>query len=208
MYAKLWDFLSLDTVAEKRCSHAVPCIGSKLLDQLGLDVIEAGCFAVLQYSDADVEFRAAENALVDSGSSGYRCRSMRTFGCLFGTLPLSRSWCATWFAVVLQCCFGLHGSSQSLRIVDPASVLAVVGHVCWFDHSLPCFTTFLWDGAHQFLTESDGVICEGIVQSSYFSPYSSISSLDSGVRPGMEFLLHPGRMFFRATFRRAFTNWS
>ena len=55
---------------------------------------------------------AAVNALVNPGSSGYRCRSRRTFGCLFGTLPLSRSWCATWFAVVLQCCFGLHGSSQ------------------------------------------------------------------------------------------------
>ena len=63
---------------------------------------------------------AAVNALVNPGSSGYRCWSRRTFGCLFGTLPLSRSWCATWFAVVLQCCFGLHGSSQSLRIVDHA----------------------------------------------------------------------------------------
>ena len=47
---------------------------------------------------------AAVNALVNPGSSGYRCRSRRTFGCLFGTLPLSRSWCATWLAVVLQCC--------------------------------------------------------------------------------------------------------
>ena len=63
---------------------------------------------------------SAVNALVNPGSSGYRCRSRRTFGCLFGALPLSRSWCATWFAVVLQCCFGLHGSSQSLRIVDHA----------------------------------------------------------------------------------------
>ena len=33
----------------------------------------------------------AVNALVNSGSSGYRCRSRRTFGCLFGALPLSRS---------------------------------------------------------------------------------------------------------------------
>ena len=46
---------------------------------------------------------AAVNALVNPGSSGYRCRSRRTFGCLFSTLPLSRSWCVTWFAVVLQC---------------------------------------------------------------------------------------------------------
>ena len=44
--------------------------------------------------------------------------------------------------------------------------------------------------------------------SSYFSQYSSISSMDSGVRPGTLFLLHPRGMFFRATFRRAFTNWS
>ena len=66
---------------------------------------------------------SAVDALVNPGSSGYRCRSRRTFGCLFGALPLSMSWCATWFAVVLQCCFGLHGSSQSLRIVDHAFLL-------------------------------------------------------------------------------------
>ena len=44
---------------------------------------------------------SAVKALVKPGSSGYRCRLIRTFGCLFGTLPLVRSWCATWFAVVL-----------------------------------------------------------------------------------------------------------
>ena len=66
---------------------------------------------------------SAVNALVNPGSSGYRCRSRRNFGCLFGALPLSRTWCATWFAVVLQCCLGLHGSSQSLRIVDHAFLL-------------------------------------------------------------------------------------
>ena len=43
---------------------------------------------------------------------------------------------------------------------------------------------------------------------SYFSRYSSISSMDSGVRPGTTFLIHPRGMFFRATFRRAHTNWS
>ena len=31
-----------------------------MLDQLRLDVIQAGCFAVLQYSDADVEFRCSK----------------------------------------------------------------------------------------------------------------------------------------------------
>ena len=36
---------------------------------------------------------SAVNALMNPGSSGYRCRSKRTFGCLFGALPLSRSWC-------------------------------------------------------------------------------------------------------------------
>ena len=44
--------------------------------------------------------------------------------------------------------------------------------------------------------------------SSYFSRYYSISWMDSGVRPGTLFLLHPRGMFFRASFRRAFTNWS
>ena len=42
-------------------------------------------------------------------------------------------------------------------------LLAVVCHVCWFDQGLPCFMAFLWDGAHQFLPEFDGVIYEGIV---------------------------------------------
>ena len=56
---------------------------------------------------------AGVNALVNPGSSGYRCRSRRTFGCLFGTLPLSRSWCATWFAVVLQNPIFLHWSFRT-----------------------------------------------------------------------------------------------
>ena len=44
---------------------------------------------------------AAVNALVNHGSSGHRFRSRQTFGCLFGALPLSMNWCATWFTVVL-----------------------------------------------------------------------------------------------------------
>ena len=93
-----------------------------MLDQLRLDVIQAGAlpfFSILMPMSSS----AAVNALVNPGSSGYRSRSRRTFRCRFGTLPLSRSWCVTWFAVVLQCCFGLHGSSQSLRIVDHAFLL-------------------------------------------------------------------------------------
>ena len=100
----------------------VACLGSKLLDQLRLDVIQPGAlpfFSTLMPMSSS----ATVNALVNPWSSGHRCRSRRSFGCLFCALPLSRSWCATWFAVVLQCCFGLHASSQSLRIVDHAFLL-------------------------------------------------------------------------------------
>ena len=72
---------------------------------------------------------SAVNALVNSWSSGYRCRSRRIVGCLFGALPLSRSLCATWFAVVLQCCFGLAWVVTKLAIRGP-HLLAVVSHVC------------------------------------------------------------------------------
>ena len=124
---------------------------------------------------------AAVNALVNPGSSGYRCRSRRTFGCLFGTLPLSRSWCATWLAVVLQCCFGLHGSSQSLRIVDHAFLLLCVMSV---DSIRVCHA--LRRSSEMALISSSPrvMVLSAKGSSSYFSRYSSISSMDSGVRPG------------------------
>ena len=124
---------------------------------------------------------AAVNALVNPGSSGYRCRSRRTFGCLFGTLPLSRIWCATWFAVVLQCCFGLHGSSQSLRIVDHAFLLLWVMSV----HSIRVCHALRRSSEMALISSSPSVmVLSAKGSSSYFSRYSSISSMDSGVRPG------------------------
>ena len=125
---------------------------------------------------------AAANALVNPGSSGYRCRSRRTFGCLFGTLPLSRSWCSTWFAVVLQCCFGLHWSSQSLRIVDHTFLLLWVMsvdsiRVC---HALRRSTEMALISSYPSVM----MVLSAKGSSSYFSRYSLISSMDSGVRPG------------------------
>ena len=124
---------------------------------------------------------AAVNALVNPGSSWYRCRSRRTFGCLFGTLPLSRSWCATWFAVVLQCCFGLHGSSQSLRIVDHAFLLLWVMSV----DSIRVYHALRRSSEMALISSSPSVtVLSTKGSSSYFYRYSLISSMDSGVRPG------------------------
>ena len=123
---------------------------------------------------------AAVNGLVNPGSSGYRCRSRRTFGCLFGTLPLSRSWCATWFAVVLQCCFGLHGR-HSLRIVDHAFSLLWVMSV----DSIRVCPALRRSSEMALVSSSPSVmVLYAKGSSSYFSRYSLISSMDSGVRPG------------------------
>ena len=123
----------------------------------------------------------SQSTLVNPGMSGYRCRSRRTFGCLFGALPLSRSWCATWFAVVLQCCFGLHGSSQSLRIVDHAFLLLCVMSV----DSIRVYHALRRSSEMAFISSSPSVmVLSAKGSSSYFSRYSSISWMDSGVRPG------------------------
>ena len=142
---------------------------------------------------------AAVPALVNPGSSGYSCRSRRTFDCLFGALPFSRRWCATWFAVVLQCCFGMHVSSQSLRIVDHAFLLLWVMSV---DSIRVCHA--LRRSSEMALISSSPIVMVLSAKGSYsyFSRYSSISWMDSGVRPGTQFLLHPRGMFFRAGFRK------
>ena len=101
----------------------------------------------------------AVNALVNPGSFGYRCRSRRTLDWLFGTLALSRSWCANWFAVVLQCYFGLHGSSQSLRIVDHAFLLLWVMSV----DSIRVCHALRRSSEMALIPECDGAICEGII---------------------------------------------
>ena len=94
---------------------------SRALGSNCLDVIQAGCFAVLQYSDTDVEFRCSkwsrESRVVRVSLS------IETYFRLSVRYSSGRSWCATWFAMVLQCCFGLNGSSKSLRIVDHAFLL-------------------------------------------------------------------------------------
>ena len=124
---------------------------------------------------------AAVNALVNPGSSGYRCQWRRSFGCLFGALPLSRSWCATWFAVVLQCCFGLHRSSQSLRIVDHAFLLLWVMSV---DSIRVCHALRRSSEMALISSSPSVMVLSAKGSSSYFSRYSSIGWMDSGVRPG------------------------
>ena len=123
---------------------------------------------------------ASVDALVNPGSSGYRCRSRGTFGCLFGTLPLSSSWCATCFAVVLQCCFGLHGSSQSLRIVDHAFPLLWVMYV----YSIRVCHALQRSSQMALISSSPSVmVLYGKGSISYLSRYYLISWMDSGVRP-------------------------
>ena len=144
-----------------------------------MDVIQAGCFAVLQYSDADVEFRFSRCSR-ESRVVRYRCRSRGTFGCLFGTLPLSSSWCATCFAVVLQCFFGLHGSSQSLRIVDHAFPLLWVMYV----DSIRVCHALQRSSQMALISSSPSVMVLSAKGSiSYLSRYYLISWMDSGVRP-------------------------
>ena len=172
-------WLSLGTVVEKT-KLPVACLGPKLLHHLRLDVIQAGCFAVLQYSDADVEFRCSKCSR-ESRVVRVPLSVEADFGCLFGTIPLSRSWCATWFPVVLQCCSSLHGSSRSLRIVDHAFLLVWVTSV---DSIRVCHA--LRRSSEMALTSSSpGVmVLSAKGSSSDFSRYSSFSSVDSGVRLG------------------------
>ena len=70
----------------KKRSNKSRAFGSKLLDQLRLDVIQAGALPFFSRPTLiPMSSSAAVNGLVNPGSSGYRCRSRRTFGCLFGT---------------------------------------------------------------------------------------------------------------------------
>ena len=70
-------------------SHGPPlcAVGEELANRLGA----LPFFSTLMPMSSS----AAVNALVNPGSSGYRCRLRRNFGCLFGALPVSRSWCVT-----------------------------------------------------------------------------------------------------------------
>ena len=124
---------------------------------------------------------AAVNALVNPGSSGYRFRSRGTFCCLCGTLPLSRNWCATWLAVVLQCCFGSQGSSQRLRIVDHAFLLLWVMSV---DSIRVCHALRRSSEMALISSSPSVMVLSAKGSSSNFSWYSTLSSMESGVRPG------------------------
>ena len=154
---------------------------------------------------------AAINALVNLESSRYRCRSRRTFSCLFGTLQENMSWCATWFAVVLQCCFGLHESSQSLRVVDHAFLLSwvfffrVVGHV---DSIRVCHALRRSSEMALISSSPSVMVLSAKGSSSYFSLYSLISSMDSGVRPGTSFYTHEECYFGRLFVGRSRTGHS
>ena len=104
---------------------------------------------------------AAVNALVNSGSSGYRCRSRRTFGCLFGTLPLSRSWCATWFTYVLQCCFGLRGRHKACISWTTPSCCRGSCLLIRSGSAMLYGVPLRWRSSVP--TQCHGAICEGIV---------------------------------------------
>ena len=88
---------------------------------------------------------------------------------------------ATWFAVVLQCCFGLRGSSQSLLIVDQAFSLLWVMSV---DSIRVCHALRRSSDMPLISSSPSVMVLPAKGSSSYFSRYSSISSMDSGVRPG------------------------
>ena len=83
--------------------------------------------------------------------------------------------------LVLQCCFGLRGSSHSLRIVDHAFLLLWVMYV----DSIRVCHALRRSSEMALISSSPSVIVLSAKGScSYFSRYSSISSMDSGVRPG------------------------
>ena len=119
----------------------------------------------------------AINALVNPGWSGYRYRSRRTFDCLFGALELVCHLVRSGVAVLL----GLHGSSQSLRIVDHAFLVLWATSV----YAIRVCHALRRSSEMALISSSPSVMVLSAEGSySYFSRYSSISSVDSGVRPG------------------------
>ena len=90
-------------------------------------------------------------------------------------MPLGSQWCT------LQCCFGLHGSSQSLRIVDHAFLLLWVMSV---DSIRVCHALRRSSEIALISSSPSVIVLSAKGSSSYFSRYSLISSMDSGVRHG------------------------
>ena len=86
-------------------------------------------------------------------------------------MPLGSQWC----------CFGLHGSSQSLRIVDHAFLLLWVMSV---DSIRVCHALRRSSEMALISSSPSAMVLSAKGSSSYFSRYSLISWMDSGVRPG------------------------
>ena len=82
--------------------------------------------------------------------------------------------------LVLQCCFGLPGSSQSLRIVDHAFLLLWVMSV---DSIRVCHALRRSSEMALISSSPSVMVLSAKGSSSYFSRYSSFSSVDSCVRP-------------------------
>ena len=83
--------------------------------------------------------------------------------------------------MVLQCCFDLHGSPQSLRIGDHAFLLLWVVSV----DSIRVCHALRRSSEMALINSSPSVMVLSVKgSSSYISRYSSISSMDLGLRPG------------------------
>ena len=93
-----------------------------MFGELRLDIVQTGCLTIIQRSNTVVEFGYGESSS-ESWVIWVPLSVSSTFGCFFGTRPLSSSCGATWFAVVLYCCFDVHGSLHYLRIVDHGFLL-------------------------------------------------------------------------------------
>ena len=86
-------------------------------------------------------------------------------------MPLGSQWC----------CSGLHGSSQSLRIVDHAFLLLWVMSI---DSIRVCHALRRSSEMALISSSPSVMVLSAKGSSSYFSQYSSISWINSGIRPG------------------------
>ena len=105
----LRNFLSLSTVVKKRSSQSRALGPNCLISSVWMSSRPGALpfFSTLM----PISSSSAVNVLVNPGSSGYRCRLRCTFGCLFGTLPISgvgvplgSQWCCS----AASACTGRH----------------------------------------------------------------------------------------------------
>ena len=90
MSPELRNFLSLGTVVENEVASKLRALSPNCLISTVWISRRPGALPFFS-TFMSMSSSAAVNALVKPGSSRYLCRSRRTFGCLFGNLPLSRS---------------------------------------------------------------------------------------------------------------------